>query len=250
MSARESQALLVFLLGWTRFASAQAVVSFSPTSLSFGYCEGGNTASSDITLTNTGNAVLDITQISVIGPGAKGYSQTNNCGTVVDVGANCTITVKFKPIVSGLSSADISVADTASGSPQKVPLSGTGIPSSAIVAPANFAFASQLIGTASAPQSVIVTNIGQLSLNISSISLGGANTGDFSLSGNCGSTLASEASCTITATFNPGGAWARSAVVMINDDGLGSPHLIGLAGSGVSGGFRLSPRPVSRLRLS
>jgi hypothetical protein len=44
----------------------------------------------------------------------------------VGAGLSCTISVTFTPSATGARSASVSVADTAPGSPQTVPLSGTG----------------------------------------------------------------------------------------------------------------------------
>src|SRR5579871_1050733 len=75
-------------------ASAQAVVSFSPTSLTFpGTVVGASSSPQPITLTNTGNATLKVTKIQITSPNATDFTQTNNCGTQVLAGANCTINV-------------------------------------------------------------------------------------------------------------------------------------------------------------
>ena len=55
-------------------------------------------AAQNVTLTNTGNAVLNISSIATSGD----YAQTNTCGT--SVAANngaCTISVTFTPTATG-----------------------------------------------------------------------------------------------------------------------------------------------------
>jgi hypothetical protein len=218
-------------------ALAQATADFSPKSINFGYVAGGaSSLPQNVTLTNNGSATLNITSITITGANFKDFSQTNDCGTQVSAGAHCTITVIFKPLGGGIRSARISVADSASGSPQLVPLSGSGLASAAIVLPASLTFPGQPVSTTSAPRSVTLTNITQTALQISSITIGGANASEFSMTHNCPSSLAGQASCTLTFMFTPAAAWARSAVLLITDNGLGSPHMAGLAGSGVSGG--------------
>jgi hypothetical protein len=51
----------------------------------------------------------------------------NGCGTSVAVGAQCTITVTFKPSTTGARSADLIITDNAGDSPQVVEMSGTGM---------------------------------------------------------------------------------------------------------------------------
>jgi hypothetical protein len=103
------------------------VVSFSPTKLSFGSHSLGTVASQVMTLTNTGQVALKITSISVTGAAAGDFSQTNNCGTGIPANGHCTITVTFKPTVSGTRNAGVTVKDNGGGSPQGVALTGTGV---------------------------------------------------------------------------------------------------------------------------
>jgi len=107
------------------------VVSLSPTSLSFGNQQ-VNTSSTvrTVTLTNSGNATLTIHSIALSGPQGGDFRQQNTCphssGTLA-AGASCTIDVTFTPTAEGGRSASLSITDNASGSPQSVALSGTGV---------------------------------------------------------------------------------------------------------------------------
>jgi hypothetical protein len=99
------------------------VVSLSPPSLPFGSQPvGQTTAAQGVTLTNTGNALLNISSISVAGD----YAQTNTCGSTLAAGANCAVQVTFTPTLAGARNGTLSITDDAGGSPQTVPLSGTG----------------------------------------------------------------------------------------------------------------------------
>ena len=77
-------------------------------------------------LTNTDSVAIGINGVSITGVAKADYSQTNTCGTSVAKGAICTISVTFKPTVTGQRSAKVSIADVGGGSPQTVQLSGTG----------------------------------------------------------------------------------------------------------------------------
>jgi hypothetical protein len=226
-----------FLLFVTSRASAQAAVSLSPTTLNLGYVTAGQSSQpQNVTLTNTGNATLSITLISITGADPQDFSQTNNCGTQVNAGAQCTIAVIFKPTRIGTRTAALTITDNASGSPQSVPLTGTAQTSPLSFTPPSVAFPDQLIGTTSAQQTITVSYIGATTLNITSIATTGANAGDFFQTNTCGSSLAPQSSCTITVTFTPSAAWTRSAGVFMTDSAAGSPQVAGLSGSGTSGG--------------
>ena len=99
--------------------------------------------------------------------------------------------------------------------------------------PDGLLFPSQSLGTASQAQTVTLTN-GDYTQTITSITLAGANPGDFAETNTCPispSTLAPGATCTITVTFTPTATGVRKASVEINDTAPGSPQYISLNGS-------------------
>lgn len=97
----------------------------SPTSLSFGTVAIGTTSpAKTVTLTNAGTASLNITGIAVTGINAGDFTQTHICGSSLAAGATCSISITFKPTVSGTRTAALSVSDNAAGSPQAVSLMG------------------------------------------------------------------------------------------------------------------------------
>jgi hypothetical protein len=103
------------------------VVQFVPAQLSFGNQKvGTKSKSKKITLTNKGTGTLRISSLGITGADAGDFSETNTCGKSVAAGANCSIMVRFKPLVKGARAADVSVYDNGGGGPQLVPLSGTG----------------------------------------------------------------------------------------------------------------------------
>jgi hypothetical protein len=113
-------------------SSSAPAVSLNPTSLSFGNHQVNTTsAAQTVTLTNSGNASLTIKGIGLSGPNSGDFHQQNTCpsssGTLA-AGASCTISVTFTPTAEANFNASLSIADNASGSPQSVTLSGTGVP--------------------------------------------------------------------------------------------------------------------------
>jgi pimeloyl-ACP methyl ester carboxylesterase len=86
----------------------------------------GVSKSAPITLTNTGSAVVNISGITISGTDSSHFTQTNDCGSSLPAHASCTITVTFTLASRGTFSATLSISDNDTGSPQLVPLSGTG----------------------------------------------------------------------------------------------------------------------------
>jgi hypothetical protein len=100
------------------------------------------------------------------------------------------------------------------------------------LAPTSLTFATQLVGTTSSAQSVTLTNYGKATLSISSITIKGADPGDFAQTNTCGSSLASGASCTINVTFKPTLRGSRTARLSVSDNAPGSPQTASLTGTG------------------
>ncbi len=115
----------------------------------------------------------------------------------------------------------------------------------ASLSPTSLTFAGVLVGTADPTQSVTLTNTGTDSLAISGISVTGANTGSFTQTNTCGTSLAGGAHCTITVTFTPAAAGVLSASISIADNAAGSPQTISLTGTGVVPAPIVSLSPTS-----
>jgi hypothetical protein len=179
-----------------------------------------------VTLTNSGLGILSITNIAASGP----FIQTNNCGSTVNPGASCALSVTFKPTTIGPLTGSISITDNAPGSPQTVTLKGTG--TSVQLTPQNTNFGTQPVGTTSLAKTITLSNKGHVTVNITSIAITGVNAGDFSQTNTCGTSVASGASCFIKVKFKPTVTGTRSAMVSVTDNGGGSPQKVGLTGTG------------------
>jgi len=209
-------------------------VTLSATSLFFKTQPAGTTSAAQaIILRNAGNAVLNITRPTITGTKASDFTQTNNCGSSLAVGANCTISVTFSPTVRGSETASLSITDNASGSPQIVRLSGTGTAPVAGASPTTLAFGNEPITVTSSPHSVTLNNTGNAALSNISISFTGTNAGDFGDNTTCGSSLAAGSTCTIAVTFTPSVAGSETAALNISDNASGSPQTVSLSGTGI-----------------
>ena len=211
------------------------VVSLTPTSLTFASQTVGTTSASDqITLTNTGNAVLAIDSITITGTNASEFNQTNGCSASLAAGASCTINVTFSPAATGTATAAVNFADNAAGTPQTVPLTGVGAQSGApavSLSPATLNFSGQVVGSPTSQQTTL-TNTGTAVLDINSIAITGADSEEFAQTNTCGESLAANVSCTITVTFTPTTVGSATANVSINDNAAGSPQTVPLPAVG------------------
>ncbi len=235
------------VLNGTGVAASAPAASLSPASIPFANQTVNTTSGpSNITLSNTGNAVLTGIAISITGANPTDFAQTNNCGTTLAASAACTISITFTPATVTNFSALLSVADSASGSPQTAALTGSGaaVPASiASLTPAGLSFPGTNVGGTSTAQVLTLSNTGNALLNITGISIAGANPADFTETNTCGATLAASAGCTISVTFSPLSASSFTAAVSVVDNATGSPQSATLGGTGM-------PAPVPQVVLS
>jgi hypothetical protein len=130
------------------------------------------------------------------------------------------------------------VADSATGSPQTVALTGTGTAPAASLSPA-LSFPNTLAGTTSSALAATLSNTGTAPLNNVVPSITGTNPGDFALTTGanaCGATLAAGSSCSIYVTFTPASATSFSATLSVADNATGSPQTVSLSGAGIASG--------------
>lgn len=101
----------------------QPVAAFTPRALKFAN-QGIDTISPEqsLTLTNAGAAPLAITRIAASGD----FLETNDCGSRLSIGIDCTVNVTFAPRADGTRSGMLTFTDNGSVVRQRIVLSGTG----------------------------------------------------------------------------------------------------------------------------
>src|SRR5262249_6518710 len=161
------------LVGTGLPSASQAVLM--PSSIAFGNQAVGATSGTQvIVLSNPGSATLNISSITLTGPDASAFGLTNGCSTTLAAGSSCNLSANFRPSSSGPFTAAVTVTDDAGNSPQSASLSGTGMPAStpqAVLTPTSLPFGSQLVGGSSIAQVLALSNPGNATLNINSISV-------------------------------------------------------------------------------
>ena len=101
-------------------------ITVSPTTLPFGNQNVNTTsAAQTVTISNTGTATVIIPSIIV----PPGFAETDNCRSLANglaPATSCTINVTFTPTSATSFTGNLSITDSAQGSPHTVMLSGTG----------------------------------------------------------------------------------------------------------------------------
>ena len=216
----------------------QTDVGLLPSAMGFGNQDVGTSSQPQTaTLTNASPASVTISGIVINGMDPQDYSQVNNCPASLPVSGSCQIQVTFTPTMAGSRTAALSVSYLGHGSPQTVPLSGTGVAvvNTVSLTPSSLTFPVQLINTTSKPQAAKLTNTGTVDVLISSISAGAP----FSQTNNCPSDLSVGKSCQIKVTFTPQTKGPANGTLSVTDNAQGSPQTVSLSGTGMV--VKLSP---------
>lgn len=212
-----------------------------PTAVDFGTQSVGTTSGvRNITISNTGNISGALGRISVSGD----YSlSANTCGTSLPAQTGCTVSVVFTPATSGVRNGLLTVTDDAGT--QTATLTGTGtLPATDTLAPLALTFAPITVNTASASQTVTLTNSGDVALTLISATV---LTGDFTAANGCGPTLPAHSSCNIVVAFTPKSVGTLTGTLQITD--VQRRQTVALSGTGVAGpGVSLLPASLTYAR--
>ncbi len=228
-------------------------VQLVPAPLAFGdQAVGASSTPRALTVTNTGNANLQITGVAIGGTNSGDFAFASTFtppspAVPINVAANAstTIPVIFTPTATNGRAAALMITDNASDSPQSAALTGngTGQPQPVTVNPSSITFPDQTVGNSSPASAITVTNNTTGALQITGLTFSGANAGDFSTASTAPVVLpANGGTVIVPVTFKPSAAGARSASLTIGDNSGGSAHNVSLSGNGALGtGLSVTP---------
>jgi hypothetical protein len=207
-------------------------MTLSQQALSFGSVTVGSTATKSVTLSNTGNANLTISQVSVSGNGFSSSGLTP--GLAVAPNTSATVAINFAPSAAGSSAGSLTISSSASTSPSVLPLSATGVTAATptvSVTPANLAFGNVNVGT-SGTQSITIQNTGTANLVVNSASVSGTG---YTVSGmSAPLTVAPGGSTALAVSFTPSNTGTAAGNVALSSNAQASPAAVALTGNGVS----------------
>lgn len=204
-----------------------------------------------VLLENLGTEPATISSITVT-PSTV-YSQTNNCGSTIAGGGSCTLTLQFTPgavstdpqpgkiVVTSSAKPSPTILLTGTASDDRYVLSSCG----GVSACEGLTFADTVVGSSATAQIITLTNLGDKSAPLPTIS---SSLPDFSLLNNCpqtGTGLPAHAACEISVQFHPTQIGLRSGVITVAATGtVANAIAIPAAGTGL-----LSPNASSLVLL-
>jgi YVTN family beta-propeller protein len=217
-------------------AAATSTLKVSPSSVNFGNVYVGLLSIQFVTLTNSSTTPIAINRIAISGSGEtpREFLAVPLCPPTLAAKASCLVLVTFIPAhdQTTTQSASLVITDSAAGSPQSVPLSGTPIDPQASLSPFVLNFAAQKVGSTSSAQTIALENTGTTPLTLSAISVNG----NFALASGTtcakGSVVNPSAACIIKVAFAPKSKGKATGSVIVNDNALISPQIAILSGTG------------------
>lgn len=262
-SPAQSDAFLTILKADT---TPSGCVAFNPSVATLGsFADGASSPPLNILVTNSGNAALNIADMTITGTNAADFVLSqNNCLSIspIPAGGSCDFSITFVPSVIGLETASLQVTDDGIGSPQTLDLRGTGTGFGITLNPALLNFPDTSQGQTN-PNflTVTLTNTGSDDLSISAVpQLTGTNAADFVIgsSSTCRSatlpTLVPGGTCTVIVEFtpnepNPPETLSAQAVVTLGDPSSQASESVSIPVSGtevaVAPAVALSPASLN-----
>lgn len=206
---------------------------------------GTTTATRTYTIRNVGSSLLTIGAITISGTNASEFTVTSNPSPTVAIGATTTFTVTFTPTATGLRSANISIVNNdGDENPYDFNIQGTGVQQEIDVVgnslsitdgdttptTADFTDFSNVAGT----RTFTIRNLGNIALTVGTVTIGGVNAADFTVTSQPAATVPAFGSTTFVVTFSPSAINARNATVNIpNNDAGENPYDFAITGYGV-----------------
>jgi hypothetical protein len=225
-----------------------SAVTLSPAPLNLGTVVVNSATVKDVTLKNNQAVPLTIASITGFSGGYK-LDSSSTCPlapSALPAGASCVIAVSLTATATGANPGAITINDDAPGGSQSFNLSATSVAPVVVQFPTLY-FKAQYLGTSSVASVDTITNEQSVPLTISSVMVGGTNSGDFGVTTNCPlapSSLPANSHCMLSVTFTPTGPGTRTATLTIVDDAPGSPRIVALTGPG-SAPVVLSPTSIT-----
>lgn len=184
-----------------------------------------------ITLTNPGSTPVGLSSITLGGTNGSLFSRSTTCAGTLAAGASCNINVLFRPATMGAKTGSL-IVTTTGGAAKVTPLTGTGLAPPLTLSTAALAFGGQLKASLSAAKQVGVTNNWSEPVRLTSLTITGTDSTNFSRSTTCGATLPAGSFCSASVYFRPSTPGDKTAQLNIASQAASSPQVVALTGTG------------------
>ena len=231
----------VYAAGYDAWAAklSEPDITVTPLTIDFGQVGvGSSSPAQTVTVTNDGCGTLNIGTVTLGGANPGEFAiQNDNCSAqALAPGAAATLQIVFSPTSLGVKTATLSIpSDDRDENPVNVALNGTGVGQDITVI-VTIDFGQVGVGSSSPAQTVTARNDGAATLNIGTVTLGGANPGQFAVQNDnfSGQALNPGASATLEVVFSPTAVGTSAATLSIPSDDTDEPQVdLPLRGTGL-----------------
>ena len=223
-------------------------LTISPAKIDFGMQNVGNsTMPQEITLGNTGNDNINIAAVTTTGTNGMDFTVTDVPMTlpyVLAAGATLKMHVTFDPSIDGAETGNVAIMSDDLVMPMAaIPLTGAGQQAGISVTPMELNFGIVPVTTTSKPQTITVSNTGDVDLIVQSVS---TTNPAYLPSPNGMFTVKKGGTATIDVTFSPTVVGTIDGMVSINPkDAALVPATVTVRGSGQSTALTVSPTSLT-----
>jgi len=218
-----------------------STLSLSATALNFGNVLVNGSGTQAVTLTNSGQTDIQVSQIAVTGGAFTTTGLT--APATIPVGQSAALQVIFAPTAAGAVTGAITITSDAQTATSTITLNGTGVAATYTMSlsPSSVNFGNVSTGS-SATQNVQLSNTGNSSVTVSQIAASGTG---ISVGGAAAPlTIAPAQSVTLAVKFAPTTSGASTgSLTVTNNQGVNA--LAAVTGTGVQAGLSVTPSSAS-----
>jgi Ca2+-binding RTX toxin-like protein len=249
--ASDSPPVAIALTG----GGTQTALSGTPTTLAFGGrdIDEGPALARVSTIANTGTQPVTLTDLALTGATTQFTRLTGQpadcaAATPLQAGETCELRVSFDPTTVGLKTATLTASSNAAD--VAVALTGSGVQSELMAAPAALAFGARDVDDGpAATQTSTITNTGTELVTLSALAPGGPDPGQFerinAQPGDCTASTALPAgtSCELRVRFDPATTGAKTATITLSSNT--AEIAVALTGTGTQTALAASPATLA-----
>ena len=219
---------------------ARPGLNVSPGSLVFPDVPVGQSRSENITLTNSGTGSVTVNPATVSG---RGFTLSGlSAPAILAPGKAILVAVKFAPTAPGATAGAVSIGSNTDNPPAAISLSGVGLQAFVSASAPNVSFGKVVVGNTNS-QPITLRNGGNATLTFSRLAASGTGVSLTGLS--TSTTVAPNSSVTFNAVFAPSSTSAVSGSITLATNGVPSPLVIGVSGTGSAAQTSLGLSPSS-----
>jgi Abnormal spindle-like microcephaly-assoc'd, ASPM-SPD-2-Hydin len=220
-------------------------LTVSPSPLNFPTVTVDGNSERQVIVANESEAAVVIYGVNIEGAGSSSFNTNgSNCGTSLNPGQSCNISIRFSPSSEGEQRAFLHVRSEGNPGEQIVELFGISAPPQFSFEPESYEFGLQPVNEGNTQTTMQLRNTGEGPAQ-ASLEIAGSGSNDFSIgTSDCyGATLAPNEACSIEVHFNPNqtGFYEAEVRARANNGATFSAEVSGTGGRAVLSG---TPNPA------